>query len=308
MRIGLKFHLNHDSRPAYHELYGSWDVATYLKTSGVEAVEASLGPNTEAESVRRYGAACVLAGLRVSLHPYTEGHRYNPAFFEDRSGNPARELHARFFHWAHEIAAAQRAPVVVNIHAAAAAADEVSRAQQLAQSIAFFDWSQRWCAERTLVRGTTGDDCIGVVPVVELQIRPGPGEAMLRIGDNYRELLRIAQQAKVGVCWDFGHAVMNHLDYGDELEPPASLLPHVVHVHCHDVAVSAGVHVGTKGRRGDDHQPLRHGNVPWQRWLGALRAAGFDGTVLLEVLPEAFLEAGGLPALHQSLDALRAIR
>ena len=61
-------------------------------------------------------------------------------------------------------------------------------------------------------------------------------------------------------------------------------------------------------RSSSDHRPLICGNVPWQRFLGRLIDAGFDGTVVLEVLPGAFLAMGGLTALERSISALVSFR
>ncbi|MGB7792752.1 MAG: hypothetical protein WBL39_16210, partial [Terrimicrobiaceae bacterium] len=87
----------------------------------------------------------------------------------------------------------------------------------------------------------------------------------------------------------------NSRRFGTELDPPPELLGRILHVHCHDVDVS-------------DHRPLICGNVPWQRFLGRLIDAGFDGTVVLEVLPGAFLTMGGLTALEGSISALVSFR
>jgi sugar phosphate isomerase/epimerase len=149
------------------------------------------------------------------------------------------------------------------------------------QSIRFFDWASQWC----------NDNAPQVRPMAELQIRANPDEDIQRIGDGYDELLEIVEQSDVPATWDFGHAFMNSMRFGDELFPSKAFLNRVGHVHCHDVSKT-------------DHQPLVYRNVPWQHFLDKLLQAGFDGTVVLEVRPEEFLNAGGLDALIHSVSAL----
>jgi len=85
---------------------------------------------------------------------------------------------------------------------------------------------------------------------------------------------------------------MNTRNFGLPLFPPAEFLRRIIHVHCHDAD-------------GEDHQPLVHGNVPWKEFLKKLAAAGFDGTVVLEVPARNFLASGGVESLERSACALR---
>jgi sugar phosphate isomerase/epimerase len=127
--------------------------------------------------------------------------------------------------------------------------------------------------------------------VAELQIRDAYGSRQ-RVGTEYDELLHVAREADIDVCWDLGHAFMNARRFGTPLDPPPAFLRRVGHVHCHDV-------------REEDHEPLIHDTVPWRRQLEDLLDAGFDGTVILEVTPKRLLPAGGLSALERSLAALQ---
>ena len=131
---------------------------------------------------------------------------------------------------------------------------------------------------------------------VELQISPNADEPRQRIGDTYDELLEVAERSGVDVCWDFGHAYWNTRRYGWPLYPPEALLPHIRHVHCHDVF------------GGEDHQPLVYGAVPWRDFLTLLTDHGFDGRVILEVPPTEFPKAGGLQSLIDSAQALNDVR
>jgi sugar phosphate isomerase/epimerase len=283
MRIGIKLDLGFSQSEIYRLLYGGRLVLSRLRELGLEAVETPIGPETDGQALMAQAAACHEAGLRVSLHPYTEGTAYNPACLSDEQDNPCRELHEHFFELAAEVARLQESPTVVNIHSAAASLKR-SRSGLVDQSVRFFEWARAMC------RGHVPE----VRPVAELQIRPNQDEPIQRIGDVYDELLEVVERSDCGACWDFGHAVMNARRFDVPLDPPQILLARFVHVHCHDVDR-------------DDHQPLVFGNVPWRRFLNALGGARFDGTVILEVPPQNFLAAGGLVALERSMEALRSV-
>jgi sugar phosphate isomerase/epimerase len=184
-----------------------------------------------------------------------------------------------------EAARLQQYPTIVNIHGAAGT-DKDPRQFLVEQSALFFAWAGQWCRQNAPEVDVT----------IELQISPNADEPRQRVGDTYRELLEIEERTGVAVCWDFGHAYWNTRRYGWPLYPPEALLPHIKHVHCHDVS------------GGEDHQPLVYGAVPWRDFLRLLRDHGFDGRVILEVPPTEFLKAGGLPSLIDSAQALRDYR
>lgn len=280
MRAGIKLDIGFDAHPDYRRLFGDADICAFLRARGVQAVESPVEPDTDAARVAAHIRRCVEAGLRLSLHPYTEGTEFNPALFHDHPNDPCRRMHERFLQWAAEAAAQQAARTIVNIHSAAGAAD-ARRDDLIDSSIEFFRWAAGWCARNAPT----------VRVVAELQIHDARG-TMQRIGARYDELLHVACNADIGICWDVGHAFMNARRFGWPLDPPPAFLNRVAHVHCHDV-------------NEEDHEPLIHGNVPWRRQLADLADAGFDGTIILEVTPKRFLPAGGLPVLEQSLAALQ---
>jgi len=280
MRAGIKLDIRFDEHPDYRRLFGESDVCAFLRARGVQAVESPVEPDTDAAHVAVHIRRCADAGLRLSLHPYTEGTQFNPGLFHDHPDNPCRRMHERFLGWAANAAAIQKCRTVVNIHSAAGGAD-ARRDDLMERSIEFFRWAADWCAR----------NAPAVRVGAELQIRDASG-VMQRIGAEYGELLRVASGAEIGICWDLGHAFMNARRFGWPLEPPPAFLLRVVHVHCHDV-------------NEEDHEPLIHNNVPWRRQLADLADAGFDGTVILEVTPKRFIPSGGLPALEQSLTALQ---
>jgi sugar phosphate isomerase/epimerase len=296
MLIGLKLDVGFSDNDVCRRLYGDRDILAFLRELDFDAVETPVGPETQTEDLRDHIARCVGAGLKVSLHPYSEGTIFNLAYYAPTADNPCRLLHERFLSLAGEAARLQQYPTIVNIHGAAGT-DTDSRRHLLDQSIAFFTWAGQWCRDHAPQVGVT----------VELQISPNADEPRQRIGDKYEELLEIAQRTKpapaetgVGVCWDFGHAWWNTRRYAWPLQPPAALLPHIRHVHCHDV------------HNGEDHQPLVYGVVPWRDFLTLLRdhgpttqrSFGPGGRVILEVPPDQFLKAGGLQSLIDSARAL----
>ena len=133
-------------------------------------------------------------------------------------------MHERFFTLAAEAARLAQYPTIVNIHGAAGT-DKDPRPFLVEQSALFFAWAGEWCRQNAPEVGVT----------VELQISPNADEPWQRVGDKYDELLEIEQRTGVAVCWDFGHAYWNTHRYGWPLYPPEALLPHIKHVHCHDV-------------------------------------------------------------------------
>jgi len=282
MLIGLKLDIGFAHDELYRRLYGNRDVLPFLKELGFGAVETPVGPQTDPDRLSEHIVRCVEANLKISLHPYSEATVFNPLHFSVDADNPCRRLHERFFTAADEAARIQGCRTVVNVHGAAGSADG-PRERLASQSIAFFTWAGQWCR----------DNAPRVNVTVELQMSPSPGEPAQRIGDTYAELLDVATQSDVRVCWDFGHAFWNTRLYGWPITPPEALLKRIIHVHCHDASI-------------EDHQPLVHGNVPWRDFIRLLRSHGFDGRVILEVPPDQFLRAGGLPSLIDSARALSA--
>lgn len=280
MRIGLKIDIGFAENETYRRLYGDRDILRYLQELGLEAVETPTGPDTDEQALQQHIQLCCEVGLRLSLHPYTEKTEYNPTYFAPDDDNACLRLHERFLSFAAEAARLQQVETVINIHAAAGTM-QPARRTLIEQSIRFFNWARQWCETNApLVR-----------PVAELQIRPKRNEPIQRIGDIYDELLEVTERSDVAACWDVGHAVMNHRDFGLPLDPPPELLPRFAHVHCHDV-------------NHEDHQPLIFGNVPWERFLTELVAHNFEGTVILELTPDRFLPHEGIRDLNRSIEAL----
>jgi sugar phosphate isomerase/epimerase len=281
MQIGIKLDIGFADNETYRRLYGDREILGYLAELGVEAIETPVGLETGDQALEEHIQTCCQAGFKMSLHPYSELTPANPAFFSPEKDNSCVQLHRHIFEFAAKAAELQQAEAVVNIHPAAAA-DDHSREALLEKSVQFFTWAQEWCQSHAPA----------VRPVSELQIAPNPEEPLHRIADNYEELLHVVKGSGGEACWDFGHAVMNHRRFGTDLHPPVILLEKMVHVHCHDVDPVV------------DHRPLVFDNVPWPEFLSNLIDSGFDGTVILEVVPASFLDAGGLSSLSRSVALL----
>ena len=100
-------------------------------------------------------------------------------------------------------------------------------------------------------------------------LNPDPGQT--KVGTHRVEVLRIVEEIdapNLGICWDMGHDVQA----GRLYLPDEAWLHYVRHVHVHDI-----------DEQDVDHYPLIHGRVPYQDWLPALAATGFEGIATLEI-------------------------
>lgn len=280
MRIGFKLDLDFDRSEAYQRLFVGGNVPVQLRELGIQAVELPLGPASDLAEVADKAHHCRSVGLRVSFHPYTEGHEANPANFEGPTSVPAM-VHERFLELAADLSRDQ-GETIVNVHPAAAAADWAPRMKLLDRSVHFFSWANGWCAKHAS----------DVRPVAELQVEPDQGEELIRIGDTPAELAQVVERSGSAACWDIGHSEWNNRRFGTPKHPSEELWKQIAHVHCHDV--------------GDgDHRVLRRrGDTHWRRFLERLSETDYAGTVVIEVAPRTFLDVGGLRALEESIAAV----
>jgi len=278
--VGIKLEIGFSRQESYHQLYGNRKIPEYLAELGFTVIETPIGLEIEREALMEHVICCLNTGLKASLHAYSENTTSNPAFFSPEENNLCRLLHQRFLSLAAEVSCLQQSPTVVTIHPAAGGSEH-SRRDLVDRSVSFFSWAHEWCCR----------NAPEVRLVAELQISPNPEEPLQRIGDIYDELLEIVTRSHIQACWDFGHAYLNTQRYGVQLYPPDGLLPRIGHVHCHDV-------------HSDDHHPLVYNTVPWQDFIKLLINSGFDGSIILEVPPSKFLDAGGIHSLTYSLKAL----
>jgi sugar phosphate isomerase/epimerase len=124
-------------------------------------------------------------------------------------------------------------------------------------------------------------------------LNPDPGQT--KVGTERVEVLGIVQEIDapdLGICWDMGHDVRaGRLD-----APDAAWLRRVCHVHVHDID---GQDV--------DHYPLIHGQVPYQLWLPALVATGFEGIATLEIKGGQLSGMGMTQIMEMLADSIREI-
>lgn len=114
---------------------------------------------------------------------------------------------------------------------------------------------------------------------------------------------RLAHPA-IAMTWDPGHDILAADAFGYDIDEAARrCAPHVVHLHAQDnfgryepLRLTDRESYAQKGKlhwtalgRGDLHLPIGWGTIPWERLLTPLRAQGFNGTVVTEVL-ERFYE------------------
>ena len=255
---------------------------------GLKTVEFSLKPGFKEEDMRFLLDRCLKAGLGINLHPYTNDE-HNPACFEDKEGNVARETGRRFLEIAHMAGRVQGKKTVLILHGASTVDIEdcsgtgEDKSFFLERSRCFFRWLEKYVLEKELE----------ILIVSELQITPSPEEHFFRVGDSYTEVLETVKGTDLGLCWDTGHAYFAHLRKGISLIPPEDFIKKVRHVHLHDV------------RAGEDHQPLSAGTIPLPEYLKLLGKFNFSGDITLEFSPYAVASYGSFKEVLQ--DSMRRV-
>lgn len=107
----------------------------------------------------------------------------------------------------------------------------------------------------------------GTVQVALENKQRGRDWDMIYTSDDH--LLFLDRFPDLGACLDLGHL---HTTGGDPAAYVAALGDRLIHVHLHD----------NRGEQ-DDHLALGSGDVPWRAALGALKATGYGGSVVLEI-------------------------
>lgn len=163
--------------------------------------------------------------------------------------------------------------------ARARAVDEAQRALQIARRIPFgvliahlgVPRSQqpspadnnRDAARRSIEQLQKAAEPLGVRLAVEVI----PNE-LSKPGSLVHFIDRVLEDARVGICLDFGHA---HMD-GDVVDAIETVSEHLIATHVHD-----------NGGRTDDHLVPFDGTIDWPSALTAVQKVGYDGTLLLEL-------------------------
>ena len=90
-----------------------------------------------------------------------------------------------------------------------------------------------------------------------------------RYCQNAEELCALADKLGMHICWDFGHANINHLKQSEELAIVGSRLK--------------VLHVNDNHAEDDVHIPPFMGNIDWADAMKGLAAIGFDGLFNYEI-------------------------
>jgi len=152
---------------------------------------------------------------------------------------------------------------------------------------------------------------IGIENCPMLFARTWPfGMNLARTPAIWRRMFEIIPSANFGLNYDPSHLVMQFVD---PIEPIREFGPRIFHTHAKDMRIDRArlQDVGSLElplERSEAKIPGR-GEIDWARWVGALRAVGYNGAVAVEVEDEAFTETldGRKEALRRSRNALRAL-
>ncbi|NOX96532.1 MAG: sugar phosphate isomerase/epimerase [Nitrospirae bacterium] len=287
--LGAKLEADFYCHPDWQKVFsGIEDPLQTIADLGLKTVEFSLKAEFEEKEVLSLLDRCLKHDLKINLHPYTKGEN-NPACFEDKKGNIARERGRCFLEISHKVSRIQGRRTVLILHGASTAEIQESpfsrkeRNYFLERTNCFFKWLERYAQRKNLE----------VLIVSELQIAPSPEEHFFRIGDSYPEVLETIRETDLGICWDTGHAYFSYLRKGVSLIPSADFVKKVKHVHLHDV------------QRGEDHQPLSAGTIPLSGYLALLKKFDFSGDITLEISPRAIASAGRFEKVMQ--DCLKRV-
>jgi sugar phosphate isomerase/epimerase len=284
--LGFKLPLGWREQQAQGLLPGfEGDVYGHLGECGFDYVEfgfgLTLGDNAAVEVLLAdEAAACAEQGLAVAIHPGPGEEEnataawFGPSVDEQPGVEPVLRA-------AHVAAEASGDEVVTVLHAAQRVYDpERDDVQELRDEVVrrsrlFFAALER-AVDRTeqVVR-----------PVAEHQLPPDPDEPLIRVGDTWRELLKVLADCELGACWDTGHYILGVQRYGQEPEPPGRFLRRVTHVHLHDVV------------EGRDHRPVGLHSARPIRYLDLLSGCGFAGGITLEYSADGVVAAGGPQAV-----------
>ncbi len=246
----MAIELGFSHHPKWAEQTGNAAFLQPLKEAGMTALEFTLYPrDPDYDALLVLAEECARAGWRCSLHaPYKDP--WNPAGFDGARRAELRELFAPALAFADFISdiCGYDAPLVIHGAHGAGSFDQLVK-----DTSAFLDWAMSATARAR--------------PTLE-NLPPKPGYR--RVGETPDEVLTAVNQcacSDLGVCWDFGHSVLQLQGM-----PAESFLRRVSHAHIHDINPD-----------GEDHFPLVYGAVPWQADLAALQRVGFDGLVIMEI-------------------------
>lgn len=193
-------------------------------------------------------------GLKATLHPATP---------------PRCEVSAlpAVFPWLPEVGCRlppHQSELLLTIHACSAAGGVLDRLR--AQTEAMFIRLAR-LAET---------ECVPARFALELNRSKGAGDP----STSYQSVAQMhagIAEARVGICWDWGHTQANVNAGLMSPVPPPEFVRAVIHTHIHDL-----------GPSGATHWPLGADGLPLGAYTATLRRAGYRGVYCLELSPERF--------------------
>lgn len=101
-----------------------------------------------------------------------------------------------------------------------------------------------------------------------------PGVPVHLFATNYHDVIRLVDELDdpeyVGICWDFGHAHMNHDDQATALR---EIGPRLKATHIHS---NYGFN--------DDHLPIALGTINWDEMMRVLAEIGYNESLSIEAL------------------------
>ncbi|MSP12123.1 MAG: sugar phosphate isomerase/epimerase [Chloroflexi bacterium] len=261
------------------DYFGRLAPATFLATVakwGVQAVEIYPNPYA-ADWAERLNLArlCWDAGLIVHCHTPTP--RYAPsslAFFATTERAALCEFYERIFAYAAWLTDTQGSRSVVVIHGPDyVEADILSPiASMRLVTLDFLTW-----AAETLDRHEW-QTCLGFEVLLASEAVRALGLPFQKrvVGDSRAEVLDLVKAVgnqKIGITWDLLVDWANAFHAGHHSTPEKDFLKHVVHAHLHDTSRNgAGV-----------HYTIRPGQLNYHSRVRALLAAGYQGTLTLEI-------------------------
>lgn len=285
MTLGTKLDLDYRERESYRAIFGSDPLEPFraIADLGMRFIEWPLPPAPDEARIERYAEEAAGFGLTSYFHPYPAPET-DATRFSEAPDNPCRLALERQCRLADRIGRRGGYIPVVNLHGGSSCywegipASDEGRELLMPVCVAMFRWLDGFLAAEGLQ----------VLATSEVQASVTSEENFFRIGDRFGEQLALVAEAPgIGLCWDMGHSTMNALRWGPPsytIDPPAGFLPRVRHVHLHDIRRTPD---GLQ-----DHRPLIYGTVVWERHLQALREAGFDGGINLELPPPLVADLG----------------
>lgn len=201
----------------------------------------------------RYLANLAAAAEAAEL-PFVQAHGPMFDYFGDRAAAGVADTH-RCLNWCGRLGARW---MVMHPASQPGGGDQAHRAAQIDLNVRFFRQF-----EADMARYGVG------CAIENLADHFAAGRRFGSVPEDLLELLEALDNPRFGICWDTGHAHLQHLDQAAALTALGGSLK--------------VLHIQDNSRLGDDHLLPYHGTVDWEQVFAGLRAAGFAGAFTYEV-------------------------